>query len=487
VNTVEDKIRAATRAEAATLRELPPLRLPPAAGELPGPGAAGRARRARRFRTWVAPVTAAAAVVALAISLVIVRDIPNARVVSPAGPVNAASHSAAASVGPTTVVAYVQGFYRSYVAARKLGQRAAAAVVRGHVAAWYFPVLEAPTTAGVDPVECGLQGPVADWSFKQAGVHGGQTVIVIGSQPPGAPQELGIVATTMPGTGKITGITCSIGGDDVTSPGARDAVASLYGSYVSLRRAGVSLPDAIARLTQGGPESADPYLEQARYAIARQHLGYDPVTCAASGVPDVSDVSAGTTTLVAGSTVGVVKASAHRTQWLVTVVLGAKGWTIGDIACSELRGAVAMKSGVGAGAFEWAGSEGFNRAERAGRAHAVGSRPDRRPREYPGGERVGIPANQVHRGQFPAVRVGRHRHHVRADGRRRAGSGPAALNPPGGRVQGLVQPGQAAGRPGEGGSVVDEPGRAAEPAEVDAHVSELRLPGYAIPRRFQPS
>jgi hypothetical protein len=57
-----------------------------------------------------------------------------------------------------------------------------------------------------------------------------------------------------------------------------------------------------ARLTQGGPEAGDPYLEQARYAIAREHLDYDPVTCAASGVldgPDVSDVSAGTTTLVA--------------------------------------------------------------------------------------------------------------------------------------------------------------------------------------------
>jgi hypothetical protein len=325
VNTVEDKIRAATRAEAATLRELPPLRLPAASGELPGPGAAARARRARRFRIWIAPVTAATAVVAVAISLAIVRDIPNARVVSPAGPVPATSAATAPGHAPATAVRYVQGFYRSYVAARKLGQRAAAAVVRSHVAAWYFPVLEAPTTAGVDPVECGLQGPVAGWSFKQSGILGGQPVIVIGSQPAGAPEELGIVATTMPGTGKITGITCSIGGDNVTSPGARDAVASLYGSYVTLRREGLSLPDAIARLTQGGPEAADPYLEQAGYAVARRHLGYDPVTCAASGVPDVS---AGAATLVADGTVGVVLASAHRAQFLVTVVLG-------DIACLE--------------------------------------------------------------------------------------------------------------------------------------------------------
>jgi len=87
VNTVDDKIRAATRAEAATLREVRPLRLPPASGEQPR----ARARRARRFRAWIAPVTAAAAVVALAISLVIVRDISNGRVVPPAGPLPAAA------------------------------------------------------------------------------------------------------------------------------------------------------------------------------------------------------------------------------------------------------------------------------------------------------------------------------------------------------------------------------------------------------------
>jgi hypothetical protein len=145
------------------------------------------------------------------------------------------SPAAVTRTGPATVVAYVQGFYRSYVAARKLGQRAAAAVVRSHVAAWYFPILEAPYTAGADPVECGLRGPVAGWRFKQAGVLGGQAVIVIGSQPPGAPQELWIVATTVPGTGKITGITCSTG-EGVTSTGARDAATSWYSPYITARR-----------------------------------------------------------------------------------------------------------------------------------------------------------------------------------------------------------------------------------------------------------
>lgn len=250
---------------------------------------------------------------------------------SPAAP-SVTSPTAAARTGPATAVADVQGFYQSYIAARKLGRRAAAAEVRSHVAPWYVPILEAPYTPGVDPVQCGLAGPVADWSFTQAGVLGGQAVIVIGAQPPGAPQELWIVATTAPATGTITGITCSTGGEDVTSTAARDAVTSFYPPYLTARREGVPPQDAIARLTRSGPATADPYLQQVRYALARQHLGYDPVTCAAAGVPGVS---AGTTTVVAGRSAGVVVVSADRAQFLVTVVLGAKGWTVGDIACIQ--------------------------------------------------------------------------------------------------------------------------------------------------------
>jgi hypothetical protein len=88
VTTVEDKIRAATRAEAAALRAMPPLRLPSRTDRrLPWPGSGPRAGRARRLKSWIAPVTAAAVVIALASALVIVRDIPNARVVPPVGPV----------------------------------------------------------------------------------------------------------------------------------------------------------------------------------------------------------------------------------------------------------------------------------------------------------------------------------------------------------------------------------------------------------------
>lgn len=243
------------------------------------------------------------------------------------------SPAAVTGTVPAAVVGYLEGFYRSYVAAHKLGQPEAAAVVRSHVAAWYFPILEAHSAAGVDPVECGLQGPVADWHFAQAGVLGGQAIIVIGSEPRGEPQELWIVAATAPGTGKITGITCSIGGEHVTSAGARDAAASWYSPYITARRDGVSPQDAIAALTQGGPAAADYYLQQIRYAITRQELGYDPLTCATAGA---LDVSIGTTRVVAGGTVGVVVAAAHRTQFLLTVVLGAKGWTVGDIACPQL-------------------------------------------------------------------------------------------------------------------------------------------------------
>ena len=67
MNWVEDQVRAATRAEASTLREVRPLRLPAAAA----PGRAARPRFAarwpRRWRGWLAPVAAAAVVIALAV------------------------------------------------------------------------------------------------------------------------------------------------------------------------------------------------------------------------------------------------------------------------------------------------------------------------------------------------------------------------------------------------------------------------------------
>src|ERR1700761_1430509 len=49
------------------------------------------------------------------------------------------SLAAVTAADPATPVASVQGFYRSYAAARNTGQRLAEAVVRSHVAAWYVP------------------------------------------------------------------------------------------------------------------------------------------------------------------------------------------------------------------------------------------------------------------------------------------------------------------------------------------------------------
>ncbi len=74
----EDIIRSATRAIASTVREVPPLRLELAGDELRPAARAPRPARARRgWRSWGAPLTAAAVVVALAIALVTVRNMPN--------------------------------------------------------------------------------------------------------------------------------------------------------------------------------------------------------------------------------------------------------------------------------------------------------------------------------------------------------------------------------------------------------------------------
>lgn len=78
----EDLVRSTTRAIASTVRDVPPLRLDPAEGRLLPFAPVGR--RARRLRGWLAPVAAAAVVLAVAASLVIMRGIPNGRVV-PAG------------------------------------------------------------------------------------------------------------------------------------------------------------------------------------------------------------------------------------------------------------------------------------------------------------------------------------------------------------------------------------------------------------------
>lgn len=246
----------------------------------------------------------------------------------------ATSPAATPRTGLTLAMADVQRFYKTYVAAGNQGTGAVEALVRTQVASWYLPIFEAPSSEGGGRAICGLRRVVTDWSFTQVGVLGGQTVIVIGSRPQGEPQQLWIVVTAEPGTGKITGITCSIGGTNVTSAGAKDAATALFSYYIAARRRGASPQHVIARLLEGGPTSGSWYLQQVQYARARHRLSYDPVTCAAAGVPTVS---VGAVKIVAGGSVGLVVVSTHGTRALATVVLGAKGWTLGDIACPQQR------------------------------------------------------------------------------------------------------------------------------------------------------
>jgi hypothetical protein len=72
--SIDDRIRAATEATAATVREIRPLALPPdSAPERPRPRRAPRA-----WRGWLVPLAAGVAVVAVAAALVAVRDLSGA-------------------------------------------------------------------------------------------------------------------------------------------------------------------------------------------------------------------------------------------------------------------------------------------------------------------------------------------------------------------------------------------------------------------------
>jgi hypothetical protein len=98
----EDLVRSTTRAIASTVRDVPPLRLTPTRDDvLPF---APASRPPRRLPRWLAPLAAAAVVLAVAASLVIIRDLPNGRVVpavSPAPPASVPAYYVALS-GPAS-------------------------------------------------------------------------------------------------------------------------------------------------------------------------------------------------------------------------------------------------------------------------------------------------------------------------------------------------------------------------------------------------
>ncbi|HEX6525712.1 MAG TPA: hypothetical protein VF070_37720 [Streptosporangiaceae bacterium] len=87
MNSVEDEIRKALRSEARELREVRPLRLPPA--DVPHRRTRPHGRTV--LRAWQGPVAAAAAVLLVAVALVTLKSIRNEHAAPPAGSAPAAS------------------------------------------------------------------------------------------------------------------------------------------------------------------------------------------------------------------------------------------------------------------------------------------------------------------------------------------------------------------------------------------------------------
>jgi hypothetical protein len=83
----EDLVRSTAAAIAATVREVPPLLLPTVTDDPRRVARRPRGTRgARRLRGWLIPAAAAAVVLAIALSLVLIRDIPNGRAAPPTRP-----------------------------------------------------------------------------------------------------------------------------------------------------------------------------------------------------------------------------------------------------------------------------------------------------------------------------------------------------------------------------------------------------------------
>jgi hypothetical protein len=86
MSTTEEQARAAMRAIAGTVHDAPPLRFEPRS-LAPAPHRPRGSGRQRHWWSWGAPLAAAAAVIALAVSLVVVKDMPNGGAVPRKSPV----------------------------------------------------------------------------------------------------------------------------------------------------------------------------------------------------------------------------------------------------------------------------------------------------------------------------------------------------------------------------------------------------------------
>lgn len=103
--SVEERVRSATRERAGLVRDISPLDLPAASPARQGrPARLPRPLRARGWGGWLAPVTAAAVVVALAITTVAVRE-------AHTGPMASATASATAGGGAISTAGGLPAYY----------------------------------------------------------------------------------------------------------------------------------------------------------------------------------------------------------------------------------------------------------------------------------------------------------------------------------------------------------------------------------------
>jgi hypothetical protein len=254
---------------------------------------------------------------------------PPAPATSPPRPTASPHPSATGPAVPAAAMADVRAFYSRYAAAAKQGQAAADALISSYAAGWYAPILEAPAQ-GYAP-DCFAYAAHSGLDYAPAGLVGGQAIIVVSSSDASG-QALYAVVTADPGTGKITGIACTIGGQPVTATGARDSASGLYQVYLNLRRQGASAQDAVTHIASLGNLDG-PYLLELQRAAAWPELTYDPLLCTSAGLPNVSVTA---TTVVAGGSAGVVELTPSVGQPIVAVVvLGAQGWAVAGVACHQ--------------------------------------------------------------------------------------------------------------------------------------------------------
>ena len=230
---------------------------------------------------------------------------------------------------PAAAMADVRAFYSAYPAAARQGQAAVDALISSYAAGWYAPILQGSAQPGNTP-DCGFAAH-SGLDYAPAGLTGGQAIIAV-SQPTASGVDQYAVVTANPGTGKITGIACTPGGQLVTVAGARDWASALYQKYLALRRQGASAQDAVADIASLG-NLGGPYLAQLLSAAAWPDLTYDPLLCTPAGLPDVSVTAA---TVVADGSAGVVVLTPSVGQPIVAVVvLGAQGWAVASVACHQ--------------------------------------------------------------------------------------------------------------------------------------------------------